>query len=490
MKLEEITKVAVDVDISKYVTAVRTRSFPEYDLKAIFKEINIDQHDVMNPALRPNKRIFKSPEKPKGKNVGLQGKDNAALEPEFVREEPVNRIPLSFQKLICDKRVSFCLANPARRVYQGGTEEQINKLKKAFERVLYDNKIASHHREAAREIFTFCEVAQYWQVIDATESERYGFKTNKRIKTILYTRKDGYKFYPLKDAMGDLICFSIEWKVKEEGKIITYLQCFTDEEVIKLKLSNRNNWEVVEPVKKNTVGKIPFSFGWQIAPEYVTVSHIIARLEKILSNHGEVNDYHSAPKIFLTDADKITGVGNKGEAGIVLQGTGNADAKYLTWDHATDSVKLEVENLLMMLYTLTQTPNINFDNIKGMGAVSGVSIKLMFMDAHLAVKDKEGVLLDFFQRGNSIAMTMLGQLNAELAPIVDTIEVDNFLDPFMIADEKENAEIAQIQNGNLAVKSQETTVYEAGGDKAELTRIQTETKEREKNLLTEPTIIE
>lgn len=51
-------------------------------------------------------------------------------------------------------------------------------------------------------------------------------------------------------------------------------------------------------------------------------------------------------------------------------------------------MKLEIDTLLRMIYTITQTPDISFDTVKGIGAVSGVALKLLFMDAHLKVQDK------------------------------------------------------------------------------------------------------
>ncbi len=72
------------------------------------------------------------------------------------------------------------------------------------------------------------------------------------------------------------------------------------------------------------------------------------------------------------------------------------------WAQAPESVKLEIETLLRMIYTITQTPDIAFDSVKGIGAVSGVALKLLFMDAHLKVQDKCEVFDDYLQRRLSV----------------------------------------------------------------------------------------
>lgn len=499
MKIYEAAQLAEDNPNDPYeiIKALSTRTFPESNLNEILKEINIDLHDVMNPSLRPDKRIYR----PKPKTIVAaspyanltKAVNSNEQEMEYVRTELVNRIPLAFQELICHKRVSFCLANPAVREYSGIPEER-KKEKETFqyalERILRDNKIKTHDREVARNIFTYTEVAEYWYPVNISNgkrSSRYGFDTNIRLKCALYSRENGYKFFPLTNSEKDMYCFSMQFQVREYGKLVTYFQAFTDEEIIKYKRIGAWKWEEVERIEHN-LGKIPIVFGWQMYPEYRNASHCIKRLEKLISNHGEVNDYHAAPKLLLTDADNVTGVGNKGESGIVLQAKGkDANAKYVTWDNATDSVKLEIDTLLSMIYTLTQTPNINFDNIKGMGAVSGVSIKLLFMDAHLAVKDKEGTLSDFFQRRHSILGTYIGLLEPTLEATADEIEVNTELVPFMIADDKERADIAQIENGGLPTKSWLKTVIEAGGDPAEYELIKKEYNERKLVDISEPT---
>lgn len=485
-------EVIADGDNYAIIKALSNRSFPESNLNDILKEIDIDLHEVMDPSIRKDKPVYRKAAAAKRNEAYPTNARFSMAEPEaekvLERMEKINRVNLSMQKLICDKRVSFCLANPVIRTYSGlGTDEEHEQVRFPMERIYFDNKIPTHDRETARNIFTYTEVAEYWYPVELKErSMKYGFDSNKKLRVSMFSRENGYKFFPLKDRNGDLICFSMEWQEKLLGKLTTFFWSFTDEEIVKFKRVGAWKWEVVES-DPHDLGKIPIVFGWQMYPEYRPATSAIKRLEKILSNHGEINDYHSAPKLFLKNADKIDGVGEKGQAGIVLQGKGEADAKYITWDHATDSVKLEIDNLLMIIYSLTQTPNISFDNIKGIGPISGVATKLLFLDAHLAVKDKEGVLLDFQQRRNSIVTSYLGIMEPALKPLVDKVEINSKLNPFMIADDKEKAEIAQIENGNLPVKSQETTVIEAGGNKEEYEKIKAETAARSLNSITEPT---
>ncbi len=75
-----------------------------------------------------------------------------------------------------------------------------------------------------------------------------------------------------------------------------------------------------------------------------------------------------------------------------------ADFRYATWDNAPDSMKLEIENLWKYIHTLTHTPDISFEQMKGIGAVSGVALELLFMDAHMKASDSEELFGEFVQR--------------------------------------------------------------------------------------------
>ena len=89
----------------------------------------------------------------------------------------------------------------------------------------------------------------------------------------------------------------------------------------------------------------------------------------------------------------------------------DGDAHYMTWDQAPNSVKLEIETLLRLIYTITQTPDISWESVKGLN-VSGVALRLMFMDAHLKVEDKMEVFGEYLQRRYSVVQAFLKQMNA------------------------------------------------------------------------------
>ena len=244
---------------------------------------------------------------------------------------------------------------------------------------------------------------------------------------------------PYFDETGDMVAFSRSFARKDDsGNATDFFETYTDEEHC-LWANGANGYEMVDGYPKPVaIGKIPIVFGHQDKFETQDVDKLIDRLEKLLSNFADTNDYHASPKIFTTG--QINGWSKKGEAGAVIEGEEGATMQYVSWQNAPESVKLEIETLLKMIYTITQTPDISFDSVKGIGAVSGIALKLLFMDAHLKVQDKREIFDDYLQRRVNVIKAYIGQFNQSLKADCDSLLIEPEIVPYMIVDEKEQVE--------------------------------------------------
>jgi SPP1 family phage portal protein len=220
------------------------------------------------------------------------------------------------------------------------------------------------------------------------------------------------------------------------------------------------------------------------------VQGLIDLLETLLSNFADTNDYHASPKIVVKG--DVLGFAQKGESGAILQLEGdNAEAKYLSWEHAPESVKLEIETLLRMIYTITQTPDISFDSVKGIGAVSGIALKLLFLDAHLKVQEKMEIFDDYLQRRLSVIQAYIGQFNTQLKTASERLTIEPEIVPYMIEDEQAKVDLLVAANGGKSVASQKTTVEQLGwvnDSDAEYKQILKEKSESAYQDVMEPTI--
>jgi hypothetical protein len=172
-----------------------------------------------------------------------------------------------------------------------------------------------------------------------------------------------------------------------------------------------------------------------------------------------INNCQFIPKIFVTG--QINGWSKKGESGSVIEGEEGATMNYVSWQNAPESVKLEIETLLKMIHTISQTPDISWDSVKGLN-VSGVALKLLFMDAHLKVQDKREVFDEYLQRRANILTSYIGYFNAKLDSACKTIQIEPEITPYIITSEKDELDYWMTANGNNPVISQEESIEKIG----------------------------
>lgn len=461
-------------------------------------QIDPKEHDVMDSKKRPDKLVIVD------KNADDYGEvlnvnPNAELQREGARLEPVARIALAIQRLIRDRAVSFTFGNPVTYNCTPADDTETAILQ-AIKRVFYDVKISTVNRKAARNIYGTTEVAELWYQVEGEEHDLYGFTTKKKFKVALFSPAFGDTLYPYFDENRDMVAFSREFKRKgADLKSRTYFETYTKDYHYLWSCENKEDgqangqWELAAGYpKKLAIGKIPIVYGCQPKVEWEDVQSLIERLEKLLSNFADTNDYHASPKIFVEG--KIIGFARKGEAGGIIEGEEGAKASYLSWQSAPESVKLEIETLLKMIYTITQTPDISFDTVKGIGSVSGIALKLLFMDAHLKVQDKCEIFNEYLQRRINIIKAFLKVANKKQegwATAADHLIVEPIITPYIIEDEQSKVNILTAANGNKAIASRRTTVQRLGWtddpDK-EIEEIDAEEAGEAYTDLTEPTI--
>lgn len=450
----EFNKIIEGKTPAQQVSALKIRRncSPAPVVEDLKKQYNPTGHKINDRALRPDKAIKDERDVPFG--MGTR------KEKITVRYEEVNRIALPLQKLIVERAVSFLFANPVK--LQSKTEDKKEEaILSAIKTINFDNKIDGFNRKLAREIFTYKEAAEYWYPVDRGEkSNEYGFATEKRLRVALFSPANGDELYPLFDEHGDMIAFSRQYTITDEAKKEhVFLDTWTDKAFLRYERTGSGEW--LQPIATpHDLGKIPVVYISQPQTEWDDVQPIIERLEKLLSNFAETNDYHASPKIFVQG--KIVGFSKKAEAGAILEGEKDAKASYLSWDHAPDSVKLEIDTLLRMIYSMTQTPDISFEAVKGLGDVSGIALKLLFMDAHLKGYNKIETFGGAIQRRTSIQKAYIGQMSTGHKEAAKNVQIRPEFELFMIENEKEKIESMLTATGGKAVVSQKEGVRLAG----------------------------
>lgn len=433
--------------------AVKQESKVQYE--DIKKQFNPYEHDVFDVTKRPKKEV----KKPSGQK-DTQGKDIM-----INSYEEVTRIGVPFQRIIVNRTVGFMLGHPVKLKGYAESDTQ-KKLFEMVRKTWDDNKLNYFNRKLARTVFSECEAAELWYLIEEKgnfwqslwqkiKSAVTGSAGKFRMRVKLLSPSLGDKLFPYFDATGDMVAFSREYEAMENGKKITRFDIYTAEFSVKLKKSE-TGWEQDGKTEANPFKKIPVIYYKQDYPEWHFVQSMIDRFETMLSNFGDTNDYFGSPMVFVKG--ELKGFAQKGERGKVLQGDKDSDARYLEWQNAPEANKLEIETLKELIYSMTQTPDITFSQMKSLGNLSGVALKLLFMDAHLKVENHLELFGEMFQRRLNLIKTIMGTIvDISLVNDVELLEVEPIFTPYMPRNVKEDIEVLT-QATNKSVLSVQTAL--------------------------------
>jgi SPP1 family phage portal protein len=450
MKVEEIFKRA-DLSVTQQIELLKKQrennGVPMVNVEEGNKYVDEQKHDVMNPALRRDKWVT------------VDDPNDIEAEGGAKRLEPVNRIPIAYQKLIISRSVAFLFGNDVQHTYPSVLTDKQQQIIDAIEKISKANKISNQNRMLARTAMTYKEAAELWYVRKEKNTD-YGFNSEFKLKSKVLDPNKGYIFYPYYDFDGDLIAFSFSFYVQEGTKKINYFETWTSDQQIRW-TDKGGTWELMEGFPTvNTIGKIPIAFVQLDEYETEDVQHLINRLEKLLSNFADTNDYHASPTIVVKG--EVKGFAKKGESGKILELVNDASAEYLSWSNAPESVKLEIETLIRMISTIAQSPDISFDSLKGIGSISGTALNVLMTDAHLKVMKHAETFEPFLQRRINIIKAYVKTMNLELASEIDSLYIEPYIIPFSINNESDKIELLLKANGNVPLISQKASMQQAG----------------------------
>lgn len=450
-----VTDASAIDDSLKALKAGRKGDLPKVD--EITKQLDPEQHAVMDKNIRKDKPV-KADEgetADAGTKRVMQGGQEKTVR---LKWEKVSRVPLGYQHLIVSRAVAFFFGFPVNYIFNSEDKNQITVFE-ALNRILHDNKEKYFNRGIARELFSFTEVAELWfPVPTETEHELYGFKCKFKLRVIPLKPSEGMELYPFFDESGDMIAFSRHYKRKEGDDDVEYFETYTDDTIYKFK--KIESWEPMEGFPtSNIIGKIPIVYAQQPETEWNPVQRIIESDEELVSNFSDTNKYHSSPTIAIRG--KVLGFAKKGEAGKVIEMGENADAKYLEWSNASESVKTEHMMNREAIYELSQTPDISAHISSGIGNIGVAAQKMLFFDAHLKVMNKEEILGEYLQRRVNIIKAFIANFNIQLKDAAAAAVISPEITPYMMGDQQETvANVSTAVSGGFM--SRKTAIKEAG----------------------------
>ena len=408
-------------------------------------QYEVSKHDVFDETKRAKKFITKD-----------SGETDSNGNPILIKNYPVevNRVASSLQSIIVERRVGFTLTNPVKTeaVYSKESEKE-KELFRLIEDILQDNKMDYKNKEVLRRVLTELECAVLWYFVGSTQPGQPKYT----LKCKILSKQLGDSLYPLFDETGSMVSFAREYKLSEGENKVEHFDIFTDE--AEYKYVNRDSkWvldELIDSEGKGIPNPIPNQAQkmmieyYQIdEPIWAKVQSKISRVETLESNHADMNDYFGSPMMAVSG--QIQGYAQKGEQGKIIQLAQGAEAKYLALSTPPESIISERENLLNSIYSESQTPNISFSEMKGLGNIAEITMRSFFIDAHMAVACLEEWFGIGLQRRLNILKTAIGKvINTGLEAEANTLRLKPIITPYLPI--------------NLTEKIENLTVAKTGG---------------------------
>jgi SPP1 family phage portal protein len=360
------------------------------------------------------KEFYKHDRTIRPEQVGIIQKDKPVGTREKSKNVKAVRIPINFPKKIVTTATAFEVGKPVTLV--ASIETNLSKL---IDQIWKSNRINAAIQKMITIKKTETQSAIQFYIVDLDSTSRFNKVLNffklgeqkKEIKAKVLDNTSG-KMTPYFDGNGNMILFMWEYATQEGEKTVNNVQIWDAKNFHNLNDSSGNIAYSESSILPHGFDRIPIVYTSQEEPEWFDVKELIDRMETSLSKLGGSNDYSAYPLLMLFG--KVDGMPDKDDDGKVLQFPMEKDddgkyvngkAEFLTASNATESIKLELENLKGFIYSISQTPDLSFDNVKGLGSVSGVALKLLFLDAMIKALSNEGENRTMIERIINIIMS-------------------------------------------------------------------------------------
>lgn len=288
-------------------------------------------------------------------------------------------------------------------------------------------------------------------LLETGDTAIYFYREKGKVKWITFSFKKGDVLLPHYDDYGNLILFARMYAgFDEKGKEITKLEVFDKSTVTKYVKKSfifiKEKWKQISKIEHG-FSEIPICYTRNDDVCWGDVQSSIDGLEEAISNMAENNRYYANLILFLKgDIEDLPG---RNDAGKVLTGTGDAEAKFLATPESSKSQMAEIDFLLKQIFIGSFTVSISPDTVKSSGDLPGITVKLLFspaiekaLDTSLKLDASIDKMLYLFKEAYGIEIgNPLGYSNLKVRGAIDIYVPQN------------NHEIVNIINESIFAKS-------------------------------------
>ncbi len=357
------------------------------------------------------------------KNVGSPAEtyDDGTEKSDTRKTIITNKLPITKQKQIVRLATAFCVGGGVNIKLSNDNKEELQDAFQLFLKAIKRVKMDNFNYKLVKTLCKESKAAELWHI--KTVEGIDGLK--KELKVYLLSYENGDEFYPHFNNYGDMDAFIRKYVIKNDnGENVEKVVIYTAEKIVTIIGKEKTEAE-------NPFGKIPVIYYDQLKPEWIDAQPLIERMETVLSKFSDTNDYFASPAV--KSKGQVVSPPNKEDVGKWFEIEGEetpngieyGDVEYLVWKHSPEAVKFEVKTLMQFINNTTSTPDISFANMKEMnGNISGVALKMLFLDSTLKAIDKRQTVIDEgFQRRMNLLKTMLSIMLSNQADNIMALQI-------------------------------------------------------------------
>ncbi len=494
-QIDEILKLGIPEQIG----ALSVKDDTKADKKKWLDQYN-GKHEILK---REDKTIEVERTDKNGNPIYVQDNNGNDTDQIQTKSETVgvNRLVITFQKKIVRIAKYFAIGGGvllSPKIFDEAAKQIIGIFKTANEkaiefynlisRFMEDVNISKLDNDILEIQMKETEVAELWTLIpkDMTIDGEYGITVK-----LLHTG-NGNNIYPIYDPItGQLIVFSRQYTTKNiDGETIQHFDVYTTEKFY-FYINDKDKGWTEERQEPNLYKIVPVVYHSQDEPEWIDVQTSIERLELAMSKFSDTNDYHAAPSVVTKG--NISAAPKKDQVSKHYQVEPSFDKEdnpvwptdpvsIISWQNGPEAIEAELKNLNNIINSMTSTPDISFQNLQSIGPISGVALKLMFLDAIMKASEHREEVEDGIKRRLSILKAIIGNVaNVASKSLINQLIVEISFGEVLPSDVKELVDTLSIAVGGENTMSQETAVENnplVENPIIEMARIENENREK------------
>lgn len=426
--LEQLLK---DKDVSAAMELFQDRSI---DVKEAIKEYNPLMHEVMKRRDKPRK-----------------GKEPYKVE----------KLPRRRQVYINEVELFFLLGNSIQ--WKNMDTSGSDKAFEAYIKFLQDTRFDTTMRQAKRLAGAETESAKLYHVYRDDNG-------NPSVKVIVLSASKGYTLRPLFDQYENMVAFGYGYYIKEGDTTVEHFDIQTPSYIYRCKKENIG-WSVDTAI--NPTGKINVIY-YRQEKAWEGVESRIDREEMIDSKTADTNNYFADPKAKIS-ADVIKSLADPSTVGEVIQCTGKDSVfEYIAPPAYSDMKDSEKKDLNSSILFDSFTPDFSFENMKGLGTLSGEALKRAMVLGYIKRDNRKEIYDIAVDREKNLILAIMANVtHIELREQLLKLDLKHdFSEPFNEDQDKRWTAIGQLyKDGMISIEKAIEMLALADDPKQELYRI-------------------